>query len=184
MLGCRRIRYTIHSFSLFNYQKASFYQFNSIRRHPYLPTMPERLMKSKTGCGPPCMRHLKSSTGNSSPFTGTSAESSLNGKRKKAGHGFAPGISRPQRLFSPKYLLNAYILYVLPGKPKTAANGCRNWMDAQSDHFGQMRIHRLHIRLCQGVGFKNLIDFTIDFYNDSPAAVLVRRDGTGKDIGG
>jgi len=36
-----------------------------------------------------------------------------------------------------------------------------------------MRLHRLHIRPCQGApGFKNLINFTIDFDNDSPTAVL------------
>ena len=44
-----------------------------------------------------------------------------------------------------------------------------------------MRLHRLHIRPCQGVsGFKNLIDFIIDFDKDSPTAVLVGRNGTGK----
>jgi len=28
------------------------------------------------------------------------------------------------------------ILSLLPGKSKTAANGCRNWLDAQPDHSG------------------------------------------------
>ena len=44
-----------------------------------------------------------------------------------------------------------------------------------------MRVHKLHIRPCQTApGFKNLIDFTIDFDQDSPTAVLVGRNGTGK----
>jgi hypothetical protein len=44
-----------------------------------------------------------------------------------AGCGFAPGIPRYEWFFSPKYLVHAQILSVLPEKPKTAANGCRNW---------------------------------------------------------
>jgi predicted ATPase len=44
-----------------------------------------------------------------------------------------------------------------------------------------MRVHRLHIRPCKAAsGFKNLIDFTIEFDPDSPTAVLVGRNGTGK----
>jgi len=44
-----------------------------------------------------------------------------------------------------------------------------------------MRIHQLHIKRCQSVvGFKNLIDFVIDFDSDSPTTVLVGRNGTGK----
>lgn len=44
-----------------------------------------------------------------------------------------------------------------------------------------MRVHKLHIRPCQAAtGFKNLIDFSIDFDHDSPTAVLVGRNGTGK----
>ena len=44
-----------------------------------------------------------------------------------------------------------------------------------------MRLHRLHIRPSQAVsGFKNLIDFQIDFDTKSPTAVLVGRNGTGK----
>ena len=40
-----------------------------------------------------------------------------------------------------------------------------------------MRIHRLHIK---APGFKNLIDFKIDFNEASPMTVLVGRNGTGK----
>ena len=44
-----------------------------------------------------------------------------------------------------------------------------------------MRIQRLHIKRCQSVpGFKNLIDFVIEFDSDSPTTVLVGRNGTGK----
>jgi predicted ATPase len=44
-----------------------------------------------------------------------------------------------------------------------------------------MRIHRLHVKPCQYVaGFKNLIDFAINFDIDSPMTVLVGRNGTGK----
>lgn len=44
-----------------------------------------------------------------------------------------------------------------------------------------MRLHRLHIRPCKAApGFKNLIDFRIDFDQYSPTAVLVGRNGTGK----
>ncbi|MBW1780409.1 MAG: AAA family ATPase [Deltaproteobacteria bacterium] len=44
-----------------------------------------------------------------------------------------------------------------------------------------MRIHRLHIKRCQNTpGFKNLIDFKIDFDSESPTSVLVGRNGTGK----
>ncbi len=44
-----------------------------------------------------------------------------------------------------------------------------------------MRVHRLHIRHSEhSPGFKNLIDFAIDFNQDSPTAVLVGRNGTGK----
>jgi predicted ATPase len=44
-----------------------------------------------------------------------------------------------------------------------------------------MRLIRLHIKECESVsGFKNLIDFKIDFDVDSPTAVLVGRNGTGK----
>lgn len=44
-----------------------------------------------------------------------------------------------------------------------------------------MRVNRLHIRPCKAApGFKNLIDFAIDFDQDSPTAVLVGRNGTGK----
>jgi len=44
-----------------------------------------------------------------------------------------------------------------------------------------MRIHRLHIKRCQNApGFKNLIDFEIDFDSESPTTILVGRNGTGK----
>ncbi len=44
-----------------------------------------------------------------------------------------------------------------------------------------MRLHRLHIRTCKASpGFKNLIEFTIDFDQESSTAVLVGRNGTGK----
>jgi predicted ATPase len=44
-----------------------------------------------------------------------------------------------------------------------------------------MRIHRLHIKRCQNApGFKNLIDFEIDFDSKSPTTILVGRNGTGK----
>ncbi len=44
-----------------------------------------------------------------------------------------------------------------------------------------MRLLRLHIKPCRSApGFKNLIDFSIDFNQDSPTAVLVGRNGTGK----
>jgi predicted ATPase len=44
-----------------------------------------------------------------------------------------------------------------------------------------MRLHRLHIKPCRSSpGFKNLIDFRIDFDAESPTTVLVGRNGTGK----
>jgi hypothetical protein len=44
-----------------------------------------------------------------------------------------------------------------------------------------MRVHRLHIRPSEiAPGFKNLIDFTIDFDQGSSTAILVGRNGTGK----
>jgi predicted ATPase len=44
-----------------------------------------------------------------------------------------------------------------------------------------MRIHKLHIKKCRAApGFKNLIDFEIDFDSDSPTSILVGRNGTGK----
>ncbi len=44
-----------------------------------------------------------------------------------------------------------------------------------------MKIHRLHIKPCKTViGFKNLIDFEIDFDAESPTTILVGRNGTGK----
>lgn len=44
-----------------------------------------------------------------------------------------------------------------------------------------MRVNRLQISTCKAVqGFKNLIDFEIDFDRDSSTSVLVGRNGTGK----
>ena len=44
-----------------------------------------------------------------------------------------------------------------------------------------MRIHKLHIKRCRAApGFKNLIDFEIDFDSKSPTTILVGRNGTGK----
>lgn len=44
-----------------------------------------------------------------------------------------------------------------------------------------MRLQWLHIKPCRSApGFKNLIDFKIDFDEDSPTTVLVGRNGTGK----
>lgn len=44
-----------------------------------------------------------------------------------------------------------------------------------------MRICRFHIKRCQEApGFKNLIDFEMDFDKESPTTVLVGRNGTGK----
>lgn len=44
-----------------------------------------------------------------------------------------------------------------------------------------MRIHRLQIKRCKkNFGFKNLIDFEIDFDKESPTTILVGRNGTGK----
>lgn len=48
----------------------------------------------------------------------------------KAWHGLAARISRYERFFSPKHLVYVEVLSVLSGKSKTAANGCRDWMDA------------------------------------------------------